>query len=160
MFLIMNRSEIYRLLSTMKKHNPHRVLGLITARGKSKGLPRKNVLPVGGKPLLAWTIEAGLEASSIDRLVLSSDDDEIMKVAIEYGCDVPFRRPDHLASDEAGSIQVVLHALEILPDYDFVVLLQPTSPQRSSEDIDNAFKLMLAQKQKGRVLKKALKSKK
>ena len=116
-----------------------RVLGLITARGNSKGLPRKNILPVGGKPLIAWTIEAGLAANSIDRLVLSSDNEEIMDTAKEYGCDVPFRRPDHLATDEAGSMEVILHALEELPGYDYLVLLQPTSPLRTYYDIDEAF---------------------
>lgn len=116
-----------------------RVLGLITARGNSKGLPRKNILPVGGKPLIAWTIEAGLAARSIDRLVLSSDNEEIMDVAKKYGCDVPFRRPDHLATDEAGSMLAIIHALEELPGYDYLVLLQPTSPLRTFSDIDEAF---------------------
>jgi len=71
-----------------------RVLAIIPARGGSKGLPRKNVLPVGGKPLLAWTIEAALKSKCISRVVLSSDDDEIIEVARAYGCEVPFKRPD------------------------------------------------------------------
>jgi CMP-N,N'-diacetyllegionaminic acid synthase len=99
-------------------------------------------LPAGGKPLIAWTIEAGLAARSIDRLVLSSDNEEIMQVAKKYGCDVPFRRPDHLATDEAGSMPVILHALEKLPGYDYLVLLQPTSPLRTFTDIDEAFNLL------------------
>ncbi len=119
-----------------------KVLGLITARGGSKGLPRKNVLPVGGRPLIAWTITAALQARCIDRLVLSTDDDEIMAVAQEWGCEVPFRRPNELASDTATSKDVVLHALQQLPGYDYVVLLQPTSPARTAADIDQAFDVL------------------
>jgi N-acylneuraminate cytidylyltransferase len=122
----------------------NRVLALITARGGSKGLPRKNVLLAGGKPLIAWTVEAALSAASVTRVVLSTDDDEIMAAASAFGCDVPFRRPAELASDQATSIDVVLHALRELPEFDFVMLLQPTSPLRTSSDIDAAFKTMLA----------------
>lgn len=121
-----------------------RLLALITARGGSKGLPRKNVLPVGGKPLIAWTISAAIEAEFVDHVVLSSDDDEIIKTAMKWGCTVPFRRPTELASDTASSMDVVLHALDQLPGYDFVVLLQPTSPLRTSRDIDAAFLLLQA----------------
>lgn len=122
----------------------HKVLALITARGGSKGLPRKNVLLAGGKPLIAWTVQAALESQFIDRVVLSSDDDEIMVAAEAAGCEVPFRRPSHLATDKASSMDVVKHALQELPGYDYVVLLQPTSPLRTSEDIDAAFQLMLS----------------
>ena len=122
-----------------------RVLALITARGGSKGLPRKNVLPAGEKPLIAWTIAAAQESSVIDHLVLSSDDEEIIKVARVWGCDVPFRRPTELASDSASSMDVVLHALKALPGYEYLVLLQPTSPLRTGGDIDAAFHLMLEQ---------------
>lgn len=120
------------------------VLAIITARGGSKGLPRKNVLMAGGRPLIAWTISAARESSAIDRVVLSSDDDEIMEAAKMWGCEVPFRRPPELASDTATSMDVVLHALDQLPGYDFVVLLQPTSPLRTSADIDAAFKQILS----------------
>jgi CMP-N,N'-diacetyllegionaminic acid synthase len=123
--------------------NPDKVLGLITARGGSKGLPRKNVLPVGGKPLVAWTVEVALASRSLGHVVLSSDDDEIITAAKSAGCDVPFRRPAHLAGDMSSSIDVVLHALDHLPTFDYVVLLQPTSPLRKSEDIDSAFTLLL-----------------
>lgn len=119
-----------------------RLLALITARGGSKGLPRKNILPVGGKPLIAWTISAAKDADCVDHVVLSSDDDEIMEVASRWGCEVPFRRPPELASDTATSIDVVLHAIDQVPGYDYVILLQPTSPLRTSQDIDSAFKLM------------------
>lgn len=119
------------------------MLALITARGGSKGLPGKNVLFAAGKPLVAWTVEAALSAECVDRVVLSSDDDEIMAAARAAGCEVPFRRPVHLASDVATSIDVVLHALDQLPGYEYVVLLQPTSPLRTAADIDAAFKLMI-----------------
>lgn len=120
-----------------------KVLALITARGGSKGLPRKNVLCAGGKPLIAWTVEAALGASSVDSVVLSTDDEEITAAAIAAGCNVPFRRPAELASDTASSIDVVFHALDQLSGFDYVVLLQPTSPLRTSEDIDSAFALMV-----------------
>lgn len=119
-----------------------KVLALITARGGSKGLPRKNILLAGGKPLVAWTVKAALAAESISRVVLSSDDDEIMVAALAAGCEVPFRRPAELANDQASSMDVVLHALSQLPGYDYLVLLQPTSPLRTSFDIDEAFRKM------------------
>lgn len=119
-----------------------KVLGLITARGGSKGVPRKNVRMVGGKPLIAWTIDAALKSKTIDHLILSSDDEEIISVAREWGCEVPFVRPDELASDTAGNVDVVRHALQQEGEgYDYVVLLQPTSPLRTSEDIDATVEL-------------------
>lgn len=116
-----------------------KVLALIPARGGSKGLPRKNVLLAGGKPLVAWTVQAALSAKSVGRVVLSSDDKEIINAALEAGCEVPFSRPTELADDYASSIDVVLHALSKLPGYDYLVLLQPTSPLRTGLDIDAAF---------------------
>lgn len=123
--------------------NSMKVLALIPARGGSKGLPRKNILEAGGKPLVAWTVHAALSSTCVDRVVLSSDDDEIIQAAFKAGCDIPFRRPIKLATDQASTIDVVLHALEQLPGYDYVVLLQPTSPLRTGQHIDAAFKLML-----------------
>jgi N-acylneuraminate cytidylyltransferase len=115
------------------------VLAVIPARGGSKGVPRKNLRDVAGRPLIAWTIAAARGSSHIDRLVLSSDDEEIMETARRHGCDVPFRRPAELATDEADSMAVVMHAVETLAErYDYVVLLQPTSPLRASADIDGA----------------------
>jgi CMP-N,N'-diacetyllegionaminic acid synthase len=115
------------------------VLAIVPARGGSKGVTRKNLRLVAGRPLIAWTIEAARGSRHIDRLVLSSDDDEIIDTARRCGCDAPFRRPDALASDEAGSIDVILHAIETLPEhYDYVALLQPTSPLREAIDIDGA----------------------
>ncbi len=121
----------------------HRVLGIIAARGGSKRLPRKNVLPIGGKPLIAWTIEAGLNSETIDKLIVSTDDQEIASVCRDYGCEVPFLRPEELATDMSTSSDVVLHALENFPDFTHFVLLQPTSPLRDENDIDIAFSHMI-----------------
>lgn len=112
------------------------VLGVILARGGSKELPRKNVRELAGKPLIAWTIEAGLQSEYVDRLILSSDDEEIMRIAEEWGCEVPFQRPDELAQDDTPSMDALLHALDQVPEHDYVVLLQPTSPLRTAEDVD------------------------
>lgn len=119
------------------------VLALIPARGGSKGLPGKNILPVNGRPLLAWTIEASLASRCVDRTVLSSDDEAIMQAARTCGCEVPFRRPAALATDSATSVAVAMHALDCLPDHDIVVLLQPTSPLRSAADIDTVCERLL-----------------
>lgn len=112
------------------------VLGVIPARGGSKRLPRKNLRPLGGKPLIAWTIEAARGSRYLDRVVLSSDDAEIIRVARQWNCEAPFVRPAELASDEAAGVGPVLHALEMLPDYALVALLQPTSPLRTAADLD------------------------
>ncbi len=115
-----------------------KILAIIPARGGSKGIPRKNLIEVGGKPLLAWTIEVGLQSRFIDRLILSSEAPEIRETAKKYGCEVPFIRPQELATDEATTANVVLHALNKLEDsYDYIVLLQPTSPLRTTQDIDS-----------------------
>ena len=115
-----------------------KVLAVIPARGGSKGVPRKNIREVGGKPLIAWTIEAAKDARCVDRVVLSSDDTDIIRVAQEYGCEVPFVRESRLAQDETTTMEVVLDILERCPGYDWVLLLQPTSPLRSANDIDEA----------------------
>ena len=118
-----------------------KILAVITARGGSKGLVRKNILDLAGMPLIAWTIQAAKQSKYINRVVLSSDDDEIMTVAEKYGCEVPFRRPAMLASDDASSLDVLFHAIGEVSGYDYVILLQPTSPLRTSTDIDDAFDL-------------------
>jgi CMP-N,N'-diacetyllegionaminic acid synthase len=121
-----------------------RVLAIIPARGGSEGVPRKNIRLLAGKPLLAWTVEAAGESRYIDRCVLSSDDMEIIAVAREFGCDVPFVRPAELASHDTPGIAPVFHAVNALDEhYDVVVLLQPTSPLRSAEDIDGAIECCL-----------------
>src|SRR5882757_6235043 len=108
--------------------NNRSVLGLIPARGGSKGVPRKNIRVAGGKPLIAWTADEACKSRFLDRLVLSSEDPEIIEVARRLGIEVPFRRPLELASDNTPGIDPVLHALGELPGYHYVVLLQPTSP--------------------------------
>ena len=113
-----------------------KVLALIPARGGSKGVPGKNILPIGGKPLIQWTIDAAKASRYIDRLILSSDDASIMEVAIAGGCEVPFRRDASLAGDSVSSVDVLVDALDRVQGYDIVVLLQPTSPLRSTADID------------------------
>lgn len=113
------------------------VLGLIPARGGSKGLPGKNLLSAGGRPLIAWTAIAALGARAIDRVVVSSDDDAILAAGRAAGCEV-LRRPAELATDTAATIDVVVHALDALAGHDVVVLLQPTSPLRGAADIDAA----------------------
>lgn len=119
-----------------------KVLGLIPARGGSKGVLNKNLQKVGGRSLVGRAVAAGRAASCLDRIILSSDDPEIISAAIAVGCEVPFIRPAHLSTDEARAIDVVRHALETLPEsYDLIVLLQPTSPLRAAEDIDGAVRL-------------------
>jgi CMP-N-acetylneuraminic acid synthetase len=116
------------------------VLGLIPARGGSKGIPRKNLRPLGGRPLIEWTVEAGLAATRIDRLVVSTDDDEIAAVARQAGAEVPFLRPAALAADDTPTLAVVQHAVEVLSGEgappDAVCLLQPTSPFRAPGLVD------------------------
>ncbi len=119
-------------------------LAIIPARGGSKGIPRKNVKDLGGKPLIAWTIEAALNADVFDRIIVSTDDEEIAAVAKKWGAEVPFMRPANLATDTASGLAPVLHALDTLPGYDYVMLLQPTSPLRSVEDIRNSLKFFSA----------------
>ena len=121
-----------------------RVLGLVTARGGSKGLPGKNIRLANGRPLIDYTIAAGRAARTVDRLVLSTDDEAIAEVALRCGCEVPFMRPAELAADGTPSIEVVLHALQALPGFDIVVLLQPTSPAREGADIDATVERMVA----------------
>lgn len=119
-----------------------RVLAVIPARGGSKGLPRKNLAPFLGRPLIAWTIEAAQGSMLIDRTILSSDDAEIIAVSRGLGCEAPFVRPAELAGDDATSLDVVLDALDRTPGYDVVVLLQPTSPLRTAADIDAVLALL------------------
>ena len=120
-------------------------LALVVARGGSASIPRKNLALLAGKPLIAWTIEAALRCKAIDRVVVSTDDEEIAAVAHEHGAETPFMRPPELARDDTPTMPVVLHALHQLNTEgyvpDAVVLLQPTSPLRTSEDIAAAIAL-------------------
>jgi CMP-N,N'-diacetyllegionaminic acid synthase len=121
------------------------VLAIIPARGGSKGVPRKNIRDMAGKPLIAWTIEEARKSQYIDRLIVSSEDTEIINVARKWGCEVPFTRPAELARDETPGIEPVIHALTVLPRYNYVVLLQATSPFRSVEDIDGCIEQCIRQ---------------
>lgn len=114
---------------------------LIPARGGSKGIPRKNIQELGGKPLIAWTIEAALKSDSIRRVIVSTDDEEIAEVAKQYGAEVPALRPSKLAEDDTPSIEVIHHALENWTDCDALILLQPTSPFRNDQHIEEAIEL-------------------
>jgi len=120
----------------------NKILGLIPARGGSKGLPRKNILPLLGKPLIAWTIEQALACSYIDQVIISTDSNEIINISKKYGADVPFVRPDHLATDTARGVDVAIHAIEWSTKnnnpFNLVMLLQPTSPLRITEDLNYA----------------------
>lgn len=115
--------------------------GLIPARGGSKGIPRKNIRLIAGKPLIAWTIEAALRSSLLDAVVVSTEDEEIAEVARRHGAQVPFLRPTALAQDNSPGIDPVLHALDALPQHTSVLLLQPTSPLRRTDDIDRCLQL-------------------
>lgn len=116
-----------------------KILSIIPARGGSKGLPGKNIIDLGGKPLIAWSIDASLRSKYIVDTVVSSDDDTILDTAKTYGADT-LKRPSEFASDLASSESVVQHALKTVDKkYDYIVLLQPTSPLRDEKDIDMAF---------------------
>lgn len=122
------------------------VLALIPARGGSKGIPRKNLIAVGGKPLVAWSILQALEATRITRVVVSTDDDEIASTAEQWGAEVPFRRPAEHAGDLSPDIDVFRHALEHLAGDGYepavVVHLRPTGPVRRVADIDEVIDLL------------------
>jgi len=113
-----------------------KTLALIPARGGSKGVPRKNVRLLAGKPLIAWTIEAALASEKIDGVVVSTDDDEIAEISRRWGASVPFKRPALFAQDDSPSIDTILHAIDQLPDFESILVLQPTSPLRTVYDID------------------------
>jgi len=128
----------------------YKILGLIPARGGSKGIIKKNIIPIAGKPLLAWTIKAAQKSCFLNKIVVSSDDIEILRIAKNYNCEI-IKRPKKYATDYASSASVVVHTLQYLKrkeNYvpDIVVLLQPTSPLRTVVDIDSAIKLFLRRK--------------
>ncbi|MBI4762475.1 MAG: acylneuraminate cytidylyltransferase [Chloroflexi bacterium] len=124
------------------------ILALIPARGGSKGIPRKNIKPFAGFPLIAWSIAAGLQAKSVSRVIVSTDDEEIAAVARQYGAEVPFLRPAELAQDRTPDFPVFEHALKRLAETEgykpeVVVQLRPTSPIRPMEMVDSAVKILL-----------------
>jgi len=130
------------------------IVGLIPARGGSKGIPRKNIKLLAGKPLIAWTIEAARSCSALSRVIVSTDDQEIADVALQWGAEVPFLRPAELAGDKSSALDVVLHVLDRLEEHDaavpeYLLLLQPTSPFRTKQDIEAAIGLAAMRKVDG-----------
>ena len=126
-------------------YDDKKILAIIPARGGSKGIHRKNIRDLCGKPLIAWTIEEAKKSKYIDTCIVSTEDEEIKKIAENYGGTVPFLRPAELARDDTPGVEPVLHAIDQLPGYDYIVLLQPTSPLRIVEDIDGAVEFCLKQ---------------
>ena len=128
--------------------NQKKVLAIIPARGGSKGLPGKNSRLLHGLPLVAWPIQAALNARWIDRVVVTTDDEQIAAIAKANGADVPFLRPAHLAEDASPSSDAILHALDFCTAcdgaYDYLVVLEPTSPLTESSDIDAAIEALVA----------------
>ena len=130
-----------------------KIVAIIPARGGSKGIPHKNITNLCGKPLIGYTIEAAKQSIYIDDVVVSTDDLDIKKVSEQYGASVPFIREDHIASDEAKTISVVVDAIQKLrvsgQKHDVVVLLQPTSPLRTAEEIDVAIEVFFQHQMEG-----------
>jgi CMP-N,N'-diacetyllegionaminic acid synthase len=127
--------------------NVKKILAIIPARGGSKGLLGKNIMPLLGKPLVAWTIEQAQHSKYIDEIFLSTDSADIAKISEDFGIKIPFLRPPALSSDIATSIDVVFHVINYYETnnilFDFVILLEPTSPLRKENDIDLAIELLL-----------------
>lgn len=121
-----------------------KILALIPARGGSKGIKNKNIVDLCGKPLIAYTIEAAQKSTYIDKIIVSTDSEDIKKVSQEYGATVPFIRPCELSTDTATTLDVVLHTIDFIKqgpdDFNTLILLQPTSPLRTYIDIDLAIK--------------------
>lgn len=124
------------------------ILGVITARGGSKGIPGKNIKMLGDKPLIAYTIESAKKSKLITHLIVSTDDEKIADVAKKYGADVPFMRPKELAQDTTSHLPVIQHAIKFMEEksgivFDYVVIFQPTSPFRTAEDIDGTIQKLI-----------------
>jgi len=123
------------------------VLAIIPARGGSKGLPGKNIKDLCGKPLITWSIDVAEACSSIDKIVVSTDDDQIADCAKKYDAEVPFMRPQELASDTASIIDVIFHTIDWFKKHqdfrpEYILLLQPTSPLRTIEDIEGTIQML------------------
>lgn len=123
-------------------------IGVIPARGGSKRIPRKNIKPFAGKPIIAWTIETALESGLFNRLIVSTDDDDVAAVALEYGAEVPFRRPAELSDDHTGIIEVVQHAIAWLADNgadaEYVCCMLATAPFLQAETLSRAIRQLSA----------------
>lgn len=125
-----------------------RILGIIPARGGSKSVPRKSIRSLAGKPLIVWTIEVALACPILDRVIVSTDDEEIAQIVSDHGAEVPFLRPAELAQDDTPDLPVYQHALSWLAEHedyhpDIVVWLRPTAPLRTVQDVEAAIKLLI-----------------
>lgn len=121
-----------------------KILALIPARGGSKGIKDKNIISINGKPLVAYSIEEGLKSKYVDMVLVSTDSEEIARISKEYGAEVPFLRPSEIAQDTSPTVEAINHALEVVNaerQFHSLILLQPTSPLRTCEDIDKAIEL-------------------
>lgn len=127
-----------------------KIIAIIPARGGSKGLPGKNIRPLLGKPLIAWTIEQAKQSKYIDEIFVSTDDTEIANICVKFGINVPYLRPKELAGDDIKSFDVIKHVIEYFllkgKQFDLILLLEPTSPLRENEDIDSAIKTLVKTK--------------
>lgn len=126
------------------------IYAIIPARAGSKGIPKKNIVELGGKPLIAWTIQAAQEAENVQRVIVSTDSKEIRRIALEAGGEVPFLRPEEIAQDQTPGITPALHAIEWLKEHedqlpDYIAYLQPTSPFRTATDINRSIRLATSQ---------------
>lgn len=132
-----------------------KILALIPARAGSKGIKQKNIISLDNKPLISYSIEAGIKSKYIDDVVVSTDGEEIADIAKLYGAQVPFLRPKHLAMDESKTIDSVMHCIKEMKNigriYDYLVLLQPTQPLRKSFHIDEAIELLVDSKEENMV---------
>ena len=131
-------------------HNNKTFLAIIPARSGSKGLSDKNIKSINGKPLMAWSIEAGLKSKYIDRLIVSTDSEKYAEIAKDFGAEVPFIRPDNISTDESSRKDVIKHALDFFRRknklYDYIVFLEPTSPLTTETDIDKSIEKLLLDK--------------
>ena len=128
--------------------NNNKILAVIPARGGSKGIPNKNIIDIGGNPLIKYTIDAALDSTMLTDCIVSTDSDEIAGIAEACGALVPFKRPENLSNDKALSLPVVQHAVKFMEaqqgyKYDLVIMLQPTTPLRQAKDIENAINILL-----------------
>jgi CMP-N-acetylneuraminic acid synthetase len=129
-------------------YNGKSILAIILARGGSKGVPRKNIKLLSGKPMIAWSIYAARSSKYIDRTIVSTEDQEIRDISVNYGAEIPFMRPQELAKDDTPSVDPILYTLKKLSyeknrKYDFILLLQPTSPLRNENHIDEAIETLI-----------------
>lgn len=128
-------------------YNGRKIICLIPARGGSKGISRKNIMKLEDKPLIAWTIQSAKQSNVLDKIFVSTDDEEIAEISKKWGAEVPFLRPKELALDTSPTIDTIFHTIDYFEkqgiNFDYLVLLEPTSPLRKKDDIDNAIKRLV-----------------